>query len=275
MKDLEELLRESPEMGREDEEAFVDAIAEVIQRREKENPSGRLPDVEEALQEFQTHFNTPERDGMSLFPDEEDDVKGSKKLAARRKGVAFSFRNLAAAVLIVMCLAAILPAALGYENIFEMIGHWNDTLFHFVLSNQEANDPSDVEDYSSLEDALESNGATIAIAPKIPSEFELVAIEVTQFPEYKRIDYNAFYVNGERNISIYIVQRDEPAKTRSYEKDGTLMEVYKVNDIDHYIYENNGRVSITWYTDVFECSFRGDVSIEEAEILVNSIYEGV
>ena len=38
MNELEELLRKSAELGQDDEDAFVDAITEVIMRKEKENP---------------------------------------------------------------------------------------------------------------------------------------------------------------------------------------------------------------------------------------------
>lgn len=275
MEELEELLRESTELHREDEDAFIDAIADVIQRREEENPTGRLADVDEAWREFQTHFNTPEREGMSLYSDEKDEALDNvARPAAKKSRSVFTFRNIAAAAIIAICFATVLPHALGYENIFEMVGHWNDSLFHFVLPNQDPKETFSVGSYSSLSEALEENGVSIPLVPKISDEFELAVVEVTPFPEYKRTDFNAFYVNGDRNISIYIVQRDEPVKTRSYEKDGTLVEIYQKNGIDHYIYENNGRVSITWYTDVFECSLRGDVSIEETRDLVDSIYEG-
>lgn len=74
-------------------------------------------------------------------------------------------------------------------------------------------------------------------------------------------------------MSIYIIQRDKPVKSRSYEKDGTLVEIYPANEIEHYIYENNGRISITWYTDVFECSLRADITVDEARSMIDSIYE--
>lgn len=278
MNELEELLRKSAELQPDNEDAFVDAIAEVIIRKEKENPTGRLPDIEEAWREFQTHYNTPEGRGMSLYPDEEDDGKGqSAPPAAKKKKRVFTFRNLAAAAVIAaLCFVTILPAALGYENVFTMVGDWNDSFFHFVMSGGDADpteDPTE-ETYESLQEALDRNGVSIPVAPKIPSKFELVLLDVARHPEYGRIDYNAFYRADKDNMSIYIIQRDEPVKSRSYEKDGTLVEIYPVKEIEHYIYENNGRISITWYTDVFECSVQADISTEEAIALVDSIYEG-
>lgn len=183
-----------------------------------------------------------------------------------------------AAVIAALYFATILPTALGYENVFIMVGSWNDTLFHFVFPGQDPN-PADTptdEEYESLQDALERNGVNDQIAPKIPEAFELIMVEVIKYPEYGRIDYNAFYQVGqtdEQNMSIYIIQQDKPISTRSYEKDGTLVEIYPVNGIEHYIYENNGRVSVTWYTDVFECSLRGHITVDEARSMIDSIYE--
>lgn len=280
MNELEELLRKSAELGQDDEDAFVDAITEVIMRKEKENPTGCLPDVDDAWREFQTHFNTPEGQGLSLYPDEADDESGwATPPAAKKKRKAFIFRSFAAAAVIAaLCFVTILPTALGYENVFVMVGHWNDALFRFVMpggNSDPAEDPTE-ETYESLQEALDSNGVSVPVAPKIPSEFELALLDVARHPEYGRIDYNAYYQVGEsdeQNMSIYIIQREKPVKSRSYEKDEALVEIYPTNGIEHYIYENNGRISITWYTDVFECSLRADITIDEARSMIDSIYE--
>lgn len=272
---LEELLLKSGELDREDEDAFLDAITEVIQRREREKPTGRLPDPDEAWREFQTHFNTTEGAGLSLFPDESDDASeaASSPMAKRRK--VFTLQNLIAAAIFIVCLVAILPSALGYEGIADMVGHWSETVFRFAPRGQEPEFPEQPteETYASLQEALERNGVTTPLAPILPGEFELEAMEVTRYPEYDRVDYNAFYQAGKQNISISIIQRKEPAKSRSYEKDEAPVEIYTENGIDHYIYENNGRVSITWYADVFECSVQAHISKQEAITLIHSIYE--
>lgn len=280
MNELEELLRKSAELGQDDEDAFIDAVAEVIMRKEKENPTGCLPDVDDAWREFQTHFNTPEGQGLSLYPDEADDESGqAAPPKPKKKRKVFTLRRFAvAAVIAALYFATILPTALGYENVFIMVGSWNDVLFHFMFPGQKTDlseTPSE-DHYESLQDALDQNGVQIPVAPQIPSEFNLVIVKVTQYPEYGRTDFNAYYQadqTDERNMSIYIIQRNEPVKSRSYEKDEALVEIYPTNGIEHYIYENNGRISITWYTDVFECSLRADITIDEARSNIDSIYE--
>lgn len=276
-----EVLLTSDDLHPEDEE-FYDAIEEEIVRRERENPTGRIKNVDEAWQEFLTVYRSSERElGASLFPDEDPelhtpiaDTATSKSKKSRTWKKVFSPQRLTAAAILALSIATVLPPALGYESFAAMIGHWNDTVFHFVLPNQEPNAPFDTTDaYDSLEDAFTCNGVTTALAPKVPSDFAPVTIKVEKYPDFGRIDYNAFYMNGERNISIYIVQRDEPVQARSYEKDGTLVEVFTANNVEHYIYENNDRITITWYTGVFECSIQGDISTEEAINMIQSIYE--
>lgn len=276
MNELDELLRKSGELGQDDEDALVDAIAEVIERKEKEGPTGRLPDVDEAWREFQTHYNTPEGRGASLYPDEDaEEAAAAEPPAAKKRKKPWVRTLVAVTAILVVCFVTVLPPALGYENVFVMVGEWNDAFFRFAASSQDdgsADDPTE-ETYESLQEALDSNGVTIPIAPQIPSEFDTVAVEVIRYSGSGRIDYNAFYRASQDNMSIYIIQRDEPISKRSYEKDETLVEIYSANGIDHYIYENNGRVSITWYTDVFECSLRADIAVEEAKSIIDSIYE--
>lgn len=276
---LEEILKASDDLLPESEEAFIDAVAEEIVRRERENRTGRIPDVNEAKREFMSIYLSPEREGLVLFPDENEEEKPAVSFAELMdtpKKRRLPVRGLAAAAVIVLLATTALPPALGYESFSAMIGHWNDTVFRFVLSNQEPEAPSDTleEAYESLQGALDANGVTIALAPKIPTEFETIEVYTTHFPEHGRTDYNAFYKAGDQNLSIHYIQREEPVKTRSYEKDESLVEKHTVNDIEHYIYENNGRISITWYVDAFECFIQADISRDTAINLIDSIYEG-
>ena len=69
---LEELLRadiESPESGDVD---VIFHILEVIEKREEEHPTGRLPDEDRAWAEFQQYYNIPEGEGRSLYPTAEE-----------------------------------------------------------------------------------------------------------------------------------------------------------------------------------------------------------
>ena len=52
---LEELLDLAVNTDEEEKTEYVDAILEVIVRKEKESPTGRLTDVDKAWADFQTY----------------------------------------------------------------------------------------------------------------------------------------------------------------------------------------------------------------------------
>ena len=54
---LEELLRMDMEMAEPGNEDVVFHILEVIEQREDEHPTGRIPDVDKAWAEFQEYYN--------------------------------------------------------------------------------------------------------------------------------------------------------------------------------------------------------------------------
>ena len=62
---LEELLRMDMEMAEPGNEDVVFHILEVIEQREDEHPTGRIPDVDKAWAEFQEYYNIPE--GVDAF----------------------------------------------------------------------------------------------------------------------------------------------------------------------------------------------------------------
>ena len=57
---LEELLRMDAEEARPGNEDVVFHILEVIEQRENEHPTGRVPDVDKAWAEFQEYYDIPE-----------------------------------------------------------------------------------------------------------------------------------------------------------------------------------------------------------------------
>lgn len=65
---LEDLLRADLASPDQNKEEVMLHILEVMERREKENPTGRLPDTERAWADFQRYYHIPEGEGRSLYP---------------------------------------------------------------------------------------------------------------------------------------------------------------------------------------------------------------
>ncbi len=273
---LEELLSAGVDIS-EGDDAYVDAIIEEIVRKEHKSPTGRLPDVDEAWRSFQEDFHTEEGEGLSLYPDEAEEERpvSLAEAAPARKAHKSWWKFLTAAAVIFLVLAVtVAPPALGYRDFFEMIGHWNPSIFSFFGVGREpetTEGPGEVI-YDSLEEALEDNGVTTPVVPKMLDEKELAMLDVRKYSDVGRTDYNAIYQSEEMVISLYIVQRNDTA-TRLFERDDTLKEKYEVNNIVHYITFNNNRLLVSWYVDDLECSLQAELSVEELKAMIDSIYE--
>lgn len=270
---LEELLSAGVDIS-EGDDAYVDAIIEEIVRKEHKSPTGRLPDVDEAWRSFQEDFHTEEGEGLSLYPDEAEEERpvSLAEAAPARKARKSWWKFLTAAAVIALCFAAFAPPALGYESVFEMVGHWNEAIFSFFNINQKEETPPEDAIYDSLEEALEAYGVTTPVVPAIPAGYEVITVEVQCFPELGKTDFNVLYKNGEKVISMHLTQGGEAA-TRRFEKDGSFIEEYKVNNIIHYISKNNDKLWVAWYNSHLECSLQGELSIDEIKAMIDSIYE--
>lgn len=274
---LEELLNMSVNLSSDEEdEEYVDAIIQTIIRKEKERPTDQLIDVDASWKEFQERFNTPEGEGLSLYPDEENEIPPAKE-QKRPRGRGLNWRGLSVAAIILLLSLVIVPPAMGYANIFDMVGRWSDEVFRFAPEGVASQSPEDEKlgerGYLSLQEALDDYGITEALAPTwVPEGFELYEAEAIPFPDIGKTEFHELYQDGDKTISTYIVQRNVPT-TRDYEKDIDAVKMYEAGDVEHYIFDNNGRIAVTWYVGDFECSIRADISVEEVERMIDSIYE--
>ena len=85
---LEELLRVDMEESKPGNEDVVFHILEVIEQRENEHPTGRIPDVDKAWAEFQEYYNVPEGADASLYPYETEpdgNLRESAEFSSRRR----------------------------------------------------------------------------------------------------------------------------------------------------------------------------------------------
>lgn len=271
---LEELLTMDFPSGREDE-ALIEAVIQELLDRE----DAGLPDVERAWADFQSRYNVPEGDGLSLYPPEEESGRDAPARPSKRRrpvpGRAWARTALAACIVLAL-LAALVPAALGYANLAEMVARWTDRSFSFSPgSGGEADlallSKEPKERYSSLQEALEDYGITAPVLPSwMPERSVLSGISVQVAPLSKSIRIHAAYFNG---AAIQIVRHFDPGGAYTYGKDGEPVEVYTVEKIDHYIFENGGQVQAVWRSGSLECAIFGEMSREDLKRMIRSIYE--
>lgn len=279
--ELKKILRadaESPESG--DVEAIF-YILEVIERREREHPTGSRPDIEQSWRDFQTVYNTPEGKGRSLYPcglpEAAPAAKTSSKTGVKRRPLLVA----AAAAVLVVILAV--PVA-GRDNLIGLIGKWANEQFSFFstdVRNNESRIPlaESFDEESSfgeeLREVLLEYGITEKVVPRwAPDGFALNGNVIAQeYPNSNNVDFYALYKSPSNSISITIIKSETASHNLIYEKTSDDPESYTSNSIEHYILRNSTTVTAAWNIGNLECAINTTLSERELKQIVDSIYE--
>ena len=282
---LLELLAAAPAPAETPEDkAYIDAIVEVVLEREERHPTGLLPDPEQAWEEFQQYYNTPEGEDLSLYPAENPGTAPSEpaptqtEYRPQRRPKRHFFRRVVIVAAVVVCIA--LPPALGFENVFQLIGAWTDDIF--LLNNVSSLEGNEIEaDKKSvdIEEILGELNYSENIFPTwIPEGFELEKVITNEFVLSGKTELRIHYKNGQTRELItftYNVYNSIASGTMTaFEKDANALEEYFVGDVTHYIFENLGKYIAVWNQNNIECAISGDVSLTELKEMLNSIYGG-
>lgn len=282
---LLELLADAPAPAETPEDkAYIDAIVEVVLEREERHPTGLLPDPEQAWEEFQQYYNTPEGEDLSLYPAENPGTAPSEPAPSQteyrpqRRPKRHFFRRVVIVAAVVVCIA--LPPALGFENVFQLIGAWTDDIF--LLNNVSSLEGNEIEaDKKSvdIEEILGELNYSENIFPTwIPEGFELEKVITNEFVLSGKTELRIHYKNGQTRELItftYNVYNSIASGTMTaFEKDANALEEYFVGDVTHYIFENLGKYIAVWNQNNIECAISGDVSLTELKEMLNSIYGG-
>lgn len=282
---LLELLAAAPAPAETPEDkAYIDAIVEVVLEREERHPTGLLADPEQAWEEFQQYYNTPEGEDLSLYPAENPGTAPSEPAPSQteyrpqRRPKRHFFRRVVIVAAVVVCIA--LPPALGFENVFQLIGAWTDDIF--LLNNVSSLEGNEIEaDKKSvdIEEILGELNYSENIFPTwIPEGFELEKVITNEFVLSGKTELRIHYKNGQTRELItftYNVYNSIASGTMTaFEKDANALEEYFVGDVTHYIFENLGKYIAVWNQNNIECAISGDVSLTELKEMLNSIYGG-
>ena len=282
---LLELLAAAPAPAETPEDkAYIDAIVEVVLEREERHPTGLLPDPEQAWEEFQQYYNTPEGEDLSLYPAENlgtapsEPAPSQTEYRPQRRPKRHFFRRVVIVAAVVVCIA--LPPALGFENVFQLIGAWTDDIF--LLNNVSSLEGNEIEaDKKSvdIEEILGELNYSENIFPTwIPEGFELEKVITNEFVLSGKTELRIHYKNGQTRELItftYNVYNSIASGTMTaFEKDVNALEEYFVGDVTHYIFENLGKYIAVWNQNNIECAISGDVSLTELKEMLNSIYGG-
>ena len=278
--ELEELLALSFSMedGAETDEAYITTIMEVIREREEKeaDQEKRQAEVDAAWREFQEYRAERDRekaeaDGMAdasgKFPGEPSRPQ-EKVHTAKKPGRVLRSCAAAAAVIVLLCGTAY---AFGW-NIFQALADWTAETFQFLTGAE-----PEMADYGVF-DRLYKNVSTETDIPVVPRWAPEGTKEVEQPRTSIRSDKTRIvgeYLVEDREFTVRITIYNEFPEIYDtiYQKNDGSAYPYEAGGITHYIVENVDNISAMWTNGYIEGHIQGNISIEDLQLMIDSIYE--
>ena len=261
--ELEEILRldaASPEDA--DTELLLHIMGVLAHRQKNTDTAGKT--AKESWESFQKNY---------LDEEDAEDIQEPEK---KRMSAPWLRRMIAAAAVVVLMVCIPLSAkAFGWEGLWNVFARWARETFSFVsVENTDTPEPDAGAHgaITSFQELLELGHCDPSIIPTwIPEGFVLEKFERDTTPVQDI--FLAFYKNGDRVLKIR-VQKFVSTDMYHLEVGEDFLEVYTVSETDYYILENNGQTQVDWLVDSYECIISGDISVEEAKKMINSIEKG-
>ena len=279
---LEELLRADMEASKPGNDEAVFHILEVIEQRENQQPTGRIPDVEEAWKEFQREYDLPEGEGMSLYPCVPEGEENSAPPVRRRRSavthqprlhrrVKQSLAALTAVVALVCGMAAAQAAGL---TVLGMVGQWTDVIFHLTSGGGSGGRAAPLnENTRLLREALASVGIDEDLAPTwFPEGFTAEEPEILISSLNDRIYLVLNDKNGDFiNVTIRQYHSTDYLEGADFEIKADSVQEYSNKTQTFYLFSNAGTITATWADGLLMEQISGDVSVEEVKLIIDSI----
>lgn len=261
--ELEQILRQDAEApaDQEADTGFLLDVMEVLAKRDKENVQTKKT-AEEAWASFQEHY----------APDPEA-VRSAKPVRPWLRRLIAA----AAALVLILCIP-VTARAFGWDELWNVVARWAKETFSFVRGDmKQVSEPSPTYDgeYTSLQDLLKRSNRPYDMVPTwVPDGFVLEKVEKDIMP--KSEVYRAFYRSGVKTIEINVktfISFDSRKDFWNIEIESAI-EKYEVSGEEYYIFSNLGNIQVIWVDQSSECMFFGDISIEEAKKMIDSIERG-
>lgn len=276
--ELDDLLAISFSEQADTDAEYIEMILEEIKRREDKDNNN-----EEALKRAWADFKefATEREACdSEFEDLKDfsDKTGEegepspehiRKIGQKTRKMSRIVRN----VLVAAVLAALLIGTACGLDLFKTIAKWGSETFGFRTGLE--------DDGKNERDVFESQRTAVgditdipAIPKSAPESTEVVGIMKKSVRDDKST-FNMKYSVEERIFTIRVTVYDKaPEKLPgAYQKDAEIEKTYTVNGVDHCIMGNYSNLTATWLNGCVEGHIQGELTLEEMEDMLCSIYE--
>lgn len=260
--ELEEILRLDAASAEEDSDTELLLHIMGVLADRKTGITGKT--AQESWESFQENY---------LDEESTEDMQEQKK----RRSVTPWLRRLvaAAAVVVLMVCIPLSAKAFGWGDIWNVFARWARETFFFVsVENTDATEPDMAYngEIASLKELLELGECDSSIIPTwIPEGFVQEKLERDATPAQEV--YRALYANGDKVLKIR-VHNFLSADAQIIEIEEDFSEIYTALNVEYYIFENTDQLRVVWIVDSYECMISGDISIEEAKEMIDSIEKG-
>ena len=279
MEQLEDLLRADLNSPDEENDEAVFHILEVMKKREKENPTGRLPDKNKAWKEFQEYYNIPEGEGESLYPtysEPENDDKNIQTLKTNEPRTRPRFRmrrGLVVAAILIVMFGSMLTAQAAGVDVFGAIGRWTEENFQFVLPTTNQSDTVGIND--DFQKASEKFGLPSSFVPTWCPEGFTSAEPLEEHIKNHSDSISCQYTNTTENkfylVTISQYYSADVLNATVFEKDDSSVITYQSNGKNFYIFSNLENLTATWADENYCITITGGtVKIYAQKCLQNS-----
>lgn len=280
IEELEALLKLSGDP--DDVELLFDTVVEEVVAREKENPTGRLPDVDTAWDELQMLYQNmpveerlplPLSEGISPAGDH-----GSTSLAssAEDKPRRVSFRKVArtAAIMaaaVVLCLALMVGAQAAGADVFGALARWTDDTFHFETWSAEPTYCEALHD--TIQEVLDTQGILGEFAPTwYPDGYKVAGVKTSEDTLGHSIDITLLNeVESAFSIRLDQYNQNNYIDPLTFEIESGSVEDYLSNGKTYYIFTNAEMTTATFSNSTTLYRIWGELDIYEMKHMIDSI----
>ena len=226
---------------------------------------------ERSAEEQWAVFRAEHREELSQLGIRTDDRKeevrqsraGSGQVGRRRNARVLTRIALVAALIVVLLIgAAVTASALGFE-LWGWAPKWTQEDLRFVTEEPGA------EDVHRIPTALAALGIDEPLYPHwLPEDMVWVTAEIQLDP----ILLHEAYSGNDRDLSITIVS-SSISDTAVYQRSESDLKKYIAGNTIHYIFHDIDQTSAVWYTQNYTILIVGNITDDEMQRIIDSVYE--
>ena len=270
---LLDLIHAEFESSEHEDDALTERILEVIEEREKSHPSGLLPDVNQAWENFRSHY-LPDSEDCPFYPMKDSGLTAFEEArpSKPRRGRLLKKLIPVAAVVAVTFSSMVAAQAFGFD-IFGALARWTSETFRFAAeTSADSGSPESRTFQETLQDAFDICGISIPAPAWYPEGTALVGdIDIIEAAESSAVTCEFTLEGEEFYIMVQQYYNDDRIPVYTFEKDGLDVEEYTSNGRLFYIVSNLSQGYAAYSSGQTVMLINGNLSAEIIKQIIDSI----